>query len=500
MSAYVHSAIDVVRGFRGLRVMVVGDVMLDTYIDGAVTRICKEGPIPVLDRSVEHQAPGGAANVATNLASLGAEVSLIGLIGDDLAGVQLRKTLTDLGVSDRLLIADEHCSTMRKTRLAARGQYIVRLDEGETRSCSRAGHRRVLQCLEDEFARCDVVVISDYGYGAVCDEVIDTLRVLRQKRPVVLAVDAKQVLRFARAGATVLTPSLAEACAAAGMDSPDPARLSVDQALEIASTLRQQVDAELLSVTLSSEGVLLLDRSGEVRHLPAQRLSVASDIGAGDSFLSAVALALAANAAPSQAVQIGIDAASIAVTQDGTAVVTRQDLLRRVSLTDFAANRSPQALAAVLEGARVAGSTIVFTNGVFDLLHAGHVDLLRRAKALGDLLVVGVNSDASTRRLKGQNRPINNERDRLALVSALDPVDFAVLFEEDTPEALIRTFRPDIHVKGGDYTAADLKEAAAVTEVGARIEILPLVAGRSTTNVIDRIAALYARELAEARA
>jgi D-beta-D-heptose 7-phosphate kinase/D-beta-D-heptose 1-phosphate adenosyltransferase len=255
------------------------------------------------------------------------------------------------------------------------------------------------------------------------------------------------------------------------------------------------VDAGHVAITLAGEGVLLLDRAGGgARHLPAHPVAGANDVGAGDSFAAAAGLALAAGAGPEEAARIGIDAGSIAVTKRRTAVVGGQELLQRVSLRVGAeADPDPAAvgpLAARLDAERLAGRRIVFTNGVFDILHAGHVRFLREARALGDLLVVGVNSDRSARRLKGASRPITGERDRLALVAALDAVDHALLFDEETPAETIRALRPHIHVKGGDYAGETLPEAEAVRAVGGRIEILPLSGGLSTSKVIDRILAL----------
>jgi D-beta-D-heptose 7-phosphate kinase/D-beta-D-heptose 1-phosphate adenosyltransferase len=260
------------------------------------------------------------------------------------------------------------------------------------------------------------------------------------------------------------------------------------------------LETKHVAVTLAEHGVFLLDRRGNALHLPAHPVEHANDVGAGDSFASALALALAAGADVQEAAQIGIDAASIAVTKRWTAVVQHQELLQRVSLRAYASHaRSFTAvhggdstssliqLVAQLDAERSACRTIVFTNGVFDILHAGHVQFLRQAKALGDVLVVGINSDSSTRRLKGPGRPINSERDRMALVAALDAVYAVALFDEDTPTELIRILRPHLHVKGGDYANETLPEAAAVHEVGGRIVIVPLVGTLSTTGMIDRI-------------
>jgi D-beta-D-heptose 7-phosphate kinase/D-beta-D-heptose 1-phosphate adenosyltransferase len=245
---------------------------------------------------------------------------------------------------------------------------------------------------------------------------------------------------------------------------------------------------------MGKRGVLVVERGGRVTHVPTHPATRANDVGAGDSFTAASALALAAGASPVEAVRIGVEAGRIAVTKRRTAVVYHQELLQRVSLGEQERAPSLDEVVAQLNAERLDGRTVVFTNGVFDILHAGHVRFLREAKRLGDVLVVGVNSDASAQRLKGVHRPINSERDRRALVAALEGVDHAVTFDEDTPAQLIRALRPDVHVKGGDYLNVPLPEAEAVREVGGRIEVLPLVKDRSTTAVIDRILTLALSE------
>lgn len=487
-----HASVDLVRGFQGLRALVIGDAMLDVYIEGSATRLCKEGPVPVLEKAAEEHAPGGAANAAANLSALGAEVIFVGLVGRDKTADELRATLRAHDVDDRWLVEDDACGTIRKTRILANDQYVIRFDEGETHRCGEAGLRRVVRHVEQNFARCDLVVIPDYGYGAASDAVIAKLRQLRAARPVVLAVDAKNPRRFAQATATVVTPNFNEAWSAVNPTLSVPRTPTPRQATQIGRQLLDLIDAEHAAITLAGDGVILLDRFGDADHLPTHSIAHAGDVGAGDSFTAAMALALAAGATPKQAAQIGIDAAGIAVTKRRTTVVEHRELLRRVSLDDASPVQSLKTLAAIVDAERYAGKKIVFTNGVFDILHAGHVQILRRAKALGDVLVVGINSDASTRRLKGPARPVNHERDRLALVSALESVDHAIVFEEDNPAELIRALRPHIHVKGGDYTPDALPEASAAHEVGARIEILSLVDGRSTTNVINKILTLAA--------
>lgn len=494
----MSSSIEVVRRFRRLRALVIGDAMLDSYLEGTAARLCTEGPVPVVRKTAEERAPGGAANCAANLRALGADVVFLGLIGRDVTGLLLRCALRERGVDDRWLVEDEAVSTLHKLRILANGQYVVRFDEGETRTCSAEARQRLIDNLEELFPRCDLVVISDYSYGVASTELLDRLRVLRAARPCVLLVDSKNLNRVRHAGATVVTPNHLELRLAVGSDQslgglPDPAGgLDLSEIERLARRLLATVDAEHVAVTLAADGVLLLGRRGPAVHLPAHPVPQANDVGAGDSFASALALALAAGAGCEEAAAVAIDAAGIAVTKQRTAVVQHQELLQRVSLREHAPPAPVRALARRLEKERRsdrAPRTIVFTNGVFDILHAGHVGFLRRAKELGDLLVVGVNSDASARRLKGANRPINSERDRLALVAALDPVDYVVLFDEETPAEVIRALRPDIHVKGGDYAGQELPEAEAVREVGGRVVILPLVGDHSTSGVIDRIVA-----------
>jgi D-beta-D-heptose 7-phosphate kinase/D-beta-D-heptose 1-phosphate adenosyltransferase len=314
-------------------------------------------------------------------------------------------------------------------------------------------------------------------------------------------IDAKDLSRFRHIDATAITPNHLEAqLAVRGSTSARAGKgctLNGDGGLEelraVGYELLEIIDCEIVAITLAADGVLLLNRNGGSTHLPAHPVTHANVAGAGDSFTAAFALGLAARTHPLEAARIALAAAGIAVAKRRTAVVHLQELLQRVSLESPAPEGRHEALpllAARLEAERRRGRSIVFTNGVFDILHAGHVDFLRRARQLGDILVVGVNSDRSARRLKGKNRPINSERDRAALVAALDPVDYVITFDETTPSETIRALRPDIHAKGGDYAGETLPEEEAVREAGGRVVILPLLGDVSTSGVIERIAAV----------
>ncbi len=505
------NAVTLVSTFRQLRVLVIGDAMLDTYLEGSAARLCSEGPVPVVRKTSETHLPGGAANTAANLRALEAQVCYLGIVGDDHGGQVLRETLRSLDIDDRWLVRDPQATTLRKIRILADGQYVVRFDEGTSDYTSRT-HERLVRNLEEAFAQCDLVVISDYRYGVVTDKLLARLNELRRVEPRILLVDSKNLHRFTGETATVVTPNLLEARLLVGDRSDEmPDNTDHQSWLSYLKRLGEQVLAlistEHVAITLADKGVFLLARQGKAVHLPAHPVPQANDVGAGDSFASAMALALAAGGSMDEAAQVGIDAAAIAISKRRTSVVHLQELLQRVSLRDHGAEvdrrfpleraEAQRALARVvaeLEIERQAGRKIVFTNGVFDILHAGHVQFLRQARALGDLLVVGINRDRSAQRLKGQSRPINSERDRLALVAALEPVDYVVLFDEDTPTSLIRTLRPDIHVKGGDYANEVLPEAEAVQEIGGQLVILPLAGTLSTSGVIDKILSLVGDE------
>lgn len=486
------SATETVQGFTGLRALVIGDAMLDTWLEGEAIRLCKEAPVPVVREVSTTHCPGGAANTAVNLAALGADVEYVAFIGSDQPGRHLREAFRAAALDDRHLIEDAGISTLHKVRVIASGQYVVRFDEGSTDGVSTGSRLQMLERVAVRYPESDLVVVSDYCHGAIADDVITLLGELQQSHPTVLVVDSKTISRFANCPSTMVTPNLQEAWRATDPDNAPNQPVDLEQAYEIGRNLRGMLRSSMIAVTLAEQGVLLTGPDGGQAHLPCHPVSRASDVGAGDTFTAATAMALAAGALTEQAVRIGIDAAAIAVTRGRTSTVSAQDLLRRVSLADATPVRSLKDVVAQLEIDRFHGKRIVFTNGVFDILHAGHINLLRRAKALGDILVVGINSDASARRLKGPRRPVNREADRLALVSALDAVDYAVIFEEDTPAEVIRSLRPDVHVKGGDYQADTLPELDAVREVGAEIAILSLVEGRSTTSLIDRIVATAA--------
>lgn len=483
------SNIEIALSWSGVRALVIGDALLDTYVDGIALRLGDERPIPVIQALSERHAAGGAANTAAVLRALGAEVTLIGLVGSDSVGMLLRQALRTMSIDDGWLVEDRLVSTLRKRRIRANDQYIVRVDEGDTRSASESAHQQMFARIEEAFPRSDLIVVSDYLYGAVSNDVIHKLSALRAERPCVLAVDSKDVLRFASSKATVVTPNRHEAEIALDPDvahgrAPSNRWLDVEQ---MVARLLGKIDADQIVITLASDGAVLGDRTGTLAKISAPNVPGADAIGAGDTFVAAMALALSVGADAVQAAGIGVGAASIAVAKDGTGVPDFDELLRRLAGRQRGAFPSTPALGMILETERAGGRTVVFTCGVFDLLHTGHLHLLHQAKLLGDILVVGVNSDDSVRRLKGDSRPIVNQHERASILASISAVDHVIVFEEDSPEHLIRALRPDIHVKGADYDAESLPEAAAVREVGGQMVFIPRLDGRSTSDIVARI-------------
>ena len=477
MSAEILRAIN---RFQSTRVLVIGDLMLDRYLHGETNRIAQEAPVPVVALEGCREFPGGAANVAANARALGAEVTLVGLLGSDEQGSRLHDLLEATGIE---VAAVRSRQTLTKTRVCAGDQVLVRYDEGgrEELDCTRAAE--LAAAVRDAWHSADIVIISDYAYGAVPDGLLSVLSELRAESPARLAVDARDLTRFAALGPDVAKPDFRQACALAGCPPPQNSR--AETLRRHASLVLDATGAATLCITLDCDGALICGESGQVEHVPAGHTGAAFSNGAGDTFLTAFALAQQSGLDARKAGEVASAAAAVVVKTPGTAICTNEALTARYTpsppkvLTDVG-------LAAFVQKARARGRKIVFTNGVFDILHRGHTDYLAEAAALGDVLVVGLNDDDSVRRLKGPERPINALDERAALLAALGCVDAVVPFAEDTPERLIRIARPDVYVKGGDYDRARLREAALVESLGGSVVIAGYVPGKSTTQLIAR--------------
>jgi D-beta-D-heptose 7-phosphate kinase / D-beta-D-heptose 1-phosphate adenosyltransferase len=477
---------DLIASFTGLNIMVIGEAMLDCYLEGTASRLCREAPVPIVELTRRWDVPGGAANTAANLAALGASVTLLSVIGDDPEGFSLRSLLEQRGVIGDAIIAEPSRETITKHRVRADSQLLVRYDQGCTGPMDPASEDLLIDQISALYDHCAAVIISDYGYGVLSPRVLELLANLQARDPRVLVVDAKDLRRYRDMHATAAKPNYEEAIRLLGLPEGDGARVRLQQIASNGERLLDLIGADLVAVTLDGDGGLLLERGAPPYRTFARRSRNAQPAGAGDTFVSALALALAAGTRGPQAAELAAAAASVVVDKDGTAVCTGQELRECMAggekcLSDI------ERLATRVAFHREQGKRIVFTNGCFDILHGGHITYLNRAKALGDYLIVAVNSDSSVRRLKGKDRPINNLEDRIQVLAALSSVDYIVPFSADTPEDLIRLLRPDIYVKGGDYRRETLPEARIIEEQGGTVQILPYMADRSTTGVIERI-------------
>ena len=472
--------------FSGCRVLVLGDVMLDRYVLGDVGRISPEAPIPVLRAQGARSVLGGAGNVARNVAALGAEAVLVGLIGDDAAGVEIGAVLARTpGLTDALLRARGRATTV-KTRFMAGVHQLLRLDEEETGAITLEQEDAILAAFRAALPRCGIVVISDYAKGLLTDAVLARVIAAARAAGRMVVIDPKRARFEAYAQAGVLTPNVLELTRATGIACTDD-----DGAAAAGLAALEQAQAEAVLVKRSEKGLTLVRRDRPPLHLHTHARAVADVSGAGDTLVTTFALALACGGPMEEAAALANVAAGIVVGKPGTATLDQSELsdaLHRHELLaiDHKVADLDTALRRVA-GWRAQGLRIGFTNGCFDLIHPGHVRLLARARAACDRLVVALNSDASVSRLKGPERPVQSETARATVMASMASSDLVVLFEEDTPARLIAAIRPDLLFKGADYRADQVVGADIVASYGGRVELIPLEEGFSTTGTIRRI-------------
>jgi D-beta-D-heptose 7-phosphate kinase/D-beta-D-heptose 1-phosphate adenosyltransferase len=471
-------------GFGTARVLCIGDVMLDHYVYGEVERISPEAPIPVLHVARETRYPGGAGNVVRNLAALGARCCFLSLVGADDAGRELKRLTGESEQVEAHLLVERGRTTTVKTRYIAGTQQMLRADR-ETITPIGAAREDLLRLVDQAVTEYPVMVVSDYAKGVLGDGVATAIiaRARAAGRTVIVDPKGRNYGRYR--GATLVKPNRRELADASGLPVGTP-----DEIVAAARRLIVEAEVEALLVSLSQDGMMLVEADGAVHVLPAQAREVFDVSGAGDTVVATLATAIAAGASLADAARLANLAAGIVVAKVGTAVTYAAELAD--ALGDIEHGSGPKALPLPLaidriEAWRRQGLRIGFTNGCFDLLHPGHVSLLAQARAACDRLVVGLNSDASVRRLKGDSRPVQSEASRAAVLGSLASVDLVVVFEEDTPINLLEAIRPDVLVKGADYTVATVVGADLVQSYGGRILLAELSPGHSTTATIARM-------------
>ncbi|MES1951280.1 bifunctional heptose 7-phosphate kinase/heptose 1-phosphate adenyltransferase [Salinisphaera sp. S4-8] len=469
-----------VPSFENARVLVVGDIMLDRYWYGDTGRISPEAPVPVVRIADEERRLGGAANVALNLARVGAQTRLIGVIGEDEPGSATRGLLEQAGVVADLITSDSH-PTIAKLRVMSRNQQLIRLDFEKSFALDGAFNRAQLVArYEAALAHTDVVICSDYGKGTLAD--VQSIIATARERGIPVLVDPKGSDWQRYAGAHLITPNLHEFEAVVGA-------IGDDASLEReADALRTRLGIDALLVTRSEKGMSLFAEAGHL-HLPAQAQEVFDVTGAGDTVIALLGAGLGADMSLADAAAIANLGAGIVVAKLGTATVTPGEL-KQAAHSQRQGRRGvvdEDELAAIVAQRRARGERVVMTNGCFDLLHPGHIAYLEAARALGDWLIVAVNDDASVRRLKGPSRPLNDLDHRMQVLRGLAAVDWVVAFSEDTPERVICRILPDVLVKGGDYTPDQIAGGECVRAAGGEVRVLEFVDGYSTTSIIERM-------------
>lgn len=484
--------LNIIEEFPNYTVAVIGEAMLDCYFEGSSDRICREAPVPVVVVDHRQNVPGGAANTAVNVCSLGGRAILLSVIGDDPEGKLLVDALQEQGVDTEFLIQNPSRVTLAKNRVIAGNQMVVRFDQGTTRVLDRKTENELIHRLVEIFPKVDALIISDYGYGILTPRIIQTISELQSKDPRVIVADSKKLHEYASVGVTAVKPNYEEAVMLLGMHKNGPADKRPDQMSLYGERILEITGAQIAAVTLDEDGALIFEQGQPTYRTYAKPAPHTRAAGAGDTFVSTLTMALVAGVATPAAAELASASASIVVGKVGTAACYREDL------KTYFSGEEKFVMDAFYLAARVAsyrrmGKRIVFTNGCFDILHRGHIAYLNSAKSFGDVLIVGINSDESVRRLKGDNRPINSLEDRGQILAALSCVDHIIPFDTDTPADLIKVIQPDVYVKGGDYTRKTLPEAPIVERLGGKVEILPYLEDHSTSSVIERIRKLYAK-------
>lgn len=475
------------------RVLVLGDAMLDRYVWGDAERISQEAPVVLLRADTREERLGGASSVATMLQALGAKTSIVGVVGSDADGHQVRRTLADLGIDSDGLVADSRRPTTVKERYIGRAQarhpqQMIRVDYECRDAIGDAVERQLADVLASKLRECDIVLVSDYDKGVCTPGMLARTVAAASARGLRTIADPTRGGDYAKyRGCSAITPNRLEAGLATGRTIH-----TIEDALQSAAELRDRLGLEAGIVTLDKDGMALARRDGRSAVFPTRPRQVYDITGAGDMVMAALGLALAAGAEYGDAIRLANIAGGLEVEKIGVATVSRDEMLADLlQATNRSANKvlPLPLLLADMERRRKSGQKIAFTNGCFDVLHAGHVQYLAEARRQGDCLVVGVNTDASVRQLKGPARPLNALEARATVLAALQDVDYVIPFADATPLTLIHAIRPDVLVKGADYRKAEVVGAEFVERHGGRVHLATLRDGFSTTTLIDRMKA-----------
>jgi len=486
---------DVVRSLGKRRIAVVGEIMLDRYLWGEVERVSPEAPIPVMRLSEEEERLGGAGCVVNNIVTFGSEVMPVSVIGEDAAGEKILNILEKKEVPTDCLLRLDHPTTVKSRMIGyvqtahRAAQHIMRMDEERKLSLDEETEESLCGLVNDALNWCDILLVSDYDKGLLTKRLLSTVIDGGRRSGKMVIVDPRRSKDYTiYEGVTAVTPNRYEASLATGFDCSD-----FDGLRRAAERLLKSLSLNFCLVTIDKEGQFLMRSDGSWEHFPTHARAVYDVSGAGDMVLAALGVVLAHKYPIEVAVEFANIAAGIEVTKVGAVSVTKEEILEEILAHTPSSSEKIKSLDALLEELRrerSGGKVIVFTNGCFDIIHPGHISLLEFAKGQGDVLVVGLNSDESVKKIKGENRPINSEEDRAKVLAGMEPVDYIVVFEEETPAEIVAKIRPDVLVKGEDWREKGVVGRELVESYGGRCVLAPILEGYSTTQVMERIKGL----------
>ncbi len=473
--------------FAQSKILCIGDLMLDKFVYGQVDRVSPEAPVPILHIQHKQSMLGGAGNVARNIVSLGAKAYFLSVVGDDEVGRKLEAILTQEPTIESYLTKEQQRKSTCKTRYLGGNQHLLRVDDETVSPICDLTEQRLIKQASELFPQVDVVILSDYAKGVLTDNVVRAIITGANKHNKPVLVDPKRKDFGVYRDATLIVPNLGELINTTRLQGS-----KVNDIVNAAQGLIKDCKFGSLLVTCGKDGMILINSAGQHESFPAHAREVYDVSGAGDTVVASLAVSMASGMPLSEAVFLANIAAGIVVTRIGTAQVHQTDLktaLVTEDLTSGTAKILPASTASdQIEQWRQQGDKIGFTNGCFDLIHPGHISLMDQAKSRCDKLIVGLNSDSSVARLKGPDRPIQNEMSRALVLASLEAVDMVVLFSEDTPEQLLKMFRPDLLVKGADYTKEQVVGGSFVESYGGKVYLAKLVDGKSTSNIVNRMA------------
>lgn len=469
---------------KDITVLVYGDFMVDKYIHGTVRRISPEAPVPVLHVTDKERKLGGAGNVVSNLLALGAKVRVAGYTGSDEDGKWLTNTFFSMGADTTFMRNEECVQTIIKTRITSRNQQFIRLDEEKTENISEDMEEKVVNELPEMLQGIDIVILSDYGKGSVTTVVTQSIISACDLRNIAVIVDPKGTDYGKYHGATVCKPNEKELAVATGMG------FYSDEDVEKAGILlKTENGIKNMVISRSEKGIMLLNEQNDRKDFPTKTQEVIDVTGAGDTVVATIATTLASGVELEDCCKVANIAAAIVCSKFGAANATVEELIEAMDGVEKNKNFTLDEVNMHVQAAKLQGKTVVFTNGCFDLLHAGHLSSFKQARKYGDILVVAVNSDASVKKNKGDSRPIIDEENRMKMVASLECVDYVVLMEEDNPTRILSVLQPDVVVKGKDWEGKYMPEHETIEAYDGKMQFIELEKGLSTTAIIEKIQA-----------